>query len=274
MRGNDSPTKRRGVERTKIQRGEAGEGGGVEELFSLFSIRAESLLAPRAYLRPSSSLPSYGTGMPDAPDSTPSTPSAEAASPSERYREAEERFILFWGEMASNWGINRTMAQIHALLYVSEEALDTDTIMERLQISRGNANMNLRSLMNWNLARKVHQPGSRKDYYWAEKDVWFITAQIIKERERREIKPVMQQLEECREILWGDREGEPDCSELPPQENMFCQRIDNLSQLMQVFEGFSRTLLPFVQERNAATIKQLIQLAQSFRPVGDEGEDA
>ena len=80
---------------------------------------------------------------------------------SEQYQAALERFIVFWGEMASNWGINRTMAQIHALLYVSEEALDTDRIMERLQISRGNANMNLRSLMSWSLVYKVPVEGSR-----------------------------------------------------------------------------------------------------------------
>ena len=78
-----------------------------------------------------------------------------------RHEEALARFIEFWGDMASNWGINRTMAQIHALLYAVERPLDTDEIMERLQISRGNANMNLRSLVDWNLVKKVHQHGSR-----------------------------------------------------------------------------------------------------------------
>ena len=136
---------------------------------------------------------------------------------SQRHQEALERFILFWGEMASNWGINRTMAQIHALLYAAEKSLDTDTIMQRLQISRGNANMNLHSLVNWNLVRKVHRPGSRKDYYVAEKDVWHITAQIIRERERREIGPVMQQLQECRDTLAGKPDTE-DCHDLSPQE--------------------------------------------------------
>ncbi len=184
---------------------------------------------------------------------------ARKNSLSPRHQEALERFVLFWGEMASNWGINRTMAQIHALLYASEEPLDTDAIMERLQISRGNANMNLRSLTNWDLIRKVHLPGSRKDYYVAEKDVWEITALIIRERERRELRPVRQQLEECREILLGDRR---DCGALTGAEQVFCTRIENWMQLMEVFEGFSRALLPFVQHRNVDLIKALIAFAQ------------
>lgn len=188
---------------------------------------------------------------------------------SEQYQAALERFIVFWGEMASNWGINRTMAQIHALLYVSEEALDTDRIMERLQISRGNANMNLRSLMSWSLVYKVPVEGSRKDYYTAEKDVWHITAQIIKEREQREIKPVRQQLEECRDILWEGTDATA-CAELPPHEQAFCHRIENLMELMQVFEGFSAALLPLVNARNADMIKQLIKLAATFNAANND----
>ena len=188
-----------------------------------------------------------------------------AAEPlSARHQEALERFILFWGEMASTWGINRTMAQIHALLYASEEPLDTDAIMERLQISRGNANMNLHSLVNWNLVRKVHQPGSRKDYYLAEKDVWHITAQIIRERERREIGPVMQQLQECRDTLAGEHAAEP-CEALSAQEQQFCERIENLMELMEVFDGFFQSLLPFVQKRNVPMIRQFVALAKTMR---------
>ena len=202
----------------------------------------------------------------------PATDGATAVeSLSERHQEALERFILFWGEMASTWGINRTMAQIHALLYASEDPLDTDAIMERLQISRGNANMNLHSLVNWNLVRKVHQPGSRKDYYLAEKNVWHITAQIIRERERREIGPVMQQLEECRETLTGEP-GDETGSPLSPQEQQFCERIENLMELMEVFDGFFQSLLPFVQKCNVPMIRQFVALAKSMRggPSKDE----
>ncbi len=187
-------------------------------------------------------------------------PGGAAAVPGPAYREALDRFVVFWGEMASNWGINRTMAQIHALLFASEDPLDTDEIMARLRISRGNANMNLRSLMNWNLVQKVHLPGSRKDFYTAEKDVWQITAQIIKERERREIQPVMQQLQECRDLLTAAGTA------LPEKERVFGERIEKLMQLMEVFEGFSRALLPFIQEENAPLIKAFIQFAETYRP--------
>ncbi len=201
--------------------------------------------------------------MSDKPENSPPNATATADAPlSQGHREALERFILFWGEMASNWGINRTMAQIHALLYAVEEPLDTDEIMEQLQISRGNANMNLRSLINWNLVRKVHQAGSRKDFYTAEKDVWEITAQIIRERERREIKPVVQQLLECRDLLLEGEAG--DCAALPPPEQQFCQRIDNLLALMEVFEGFSHALRPFIKGRNEALIRQFVAMAGSL----------
>ena len=186
-----------------------------------------------------------------------------ASSP--QYQEALERFILFWGEMASNWGINRTMAQIHALLYCAEEPLDTDEIMEQLQISRGNANMNLRSLINWNLVRKVHLAGSRKDFYAAEKDVWEITAHIIREREKREIRPVMQQLRDCQDILKSNVAEAETCGDLPQRDAQLCERIESLIQLMEVFEGFSHTLLPFVQKRNLPMMKQLIRIAENLQ---------
>ena len=175
------------------------------------------------------------------------------------YRDALERFILFWGEMASRWGINRTMAQIHALLYALEAPLNTDDIMRILQISRGNANMNLRSLINWNLVRKVHQAGSRKDFYTAEKDVWKITTRVIKEREKREIQPVMQELISCRSLL--NVEGE---SDLTSEETQFRERIDNLIELMEMFERFSEALFPFIKESNLSDAKNLIDIAGSM----------
>ena len=105
------------------------------------------------------------------------------------HAEAVEQFILYWGEMAPAWGINKTMAQIHALLYAESEAMDTDAIMARLDVSRGNANMNLRSLETWGLVSRVSRPGSRKDFYTAEKDVWEIAALIIRERRHRDLAP-------------------------------------------------------------------------------------
>ena len=114
--------------------------------------------------------------------------------------EAKNRFIQSWGTLATQWGINRTMAQIHALLMVSPEPLDTDVIMESLQISRGNANMNLRDLLDWGLIYKQLKLGERREFFYAEKDVWKIARQVAKERRRREITPVIEVLEELKVI--------------------------------------------------------------------------
>ena len=99
-------------------------------------------------------------------DDTPSAP----RPPSTDLEKAQEQFILEWGRMSSNWGINRTMAQIHALLFVSGVPLEVNEIMDRLQISRGNASMNLRELMDWGIVRRFRQPGDRKDVYISDTD--------------------------------------------------------------------------------------------------------
>jgi len=179
---------------------------------------------------------------------------------SERHEQALDMFVSFWGDMASRWGINRTMAQIHALLYASEEPLDTDEIMEALSVSRGNANMNLRSLIDWKLVFKVQRAGSRKDFYEAEKDVWHITAQIIRRRERQEIEPVMEQLRGCQDAL---RAGSP--AALDAEEARFNERIENLMRLMEVFDRVTTALLPFIQEKHAPIIRQLIHMAESLQ---------
>jgi DNA-binding transcriptional regulator GbsR (MarR family) len=114
-------------------------------------------------------------------------------------REAREEFISQWGAIGSSWGINRTMAQIHALLMTSPRPLSTDEIMEELQISRGNANTNLRDLIGWGLVRSVLRKGERKEYFEAEKDVWKMFCIITRERKRREISPAMEVLRKCEE---------------------------------------------------------------------------
>lgn len=114
-------------------------------------------------------------------------------------RAARERFISQWGVISAAWGINRTMAQIHALLLVSAEPLATDEIMETLQISRGNVNTNLRELVGWGLLRIVLRKGERKEYFEAEKEVWKIFCTIVRERQRREIDPALAVLRECAE---------------------------------------------------------------------------
>ncbi|MEM6288125.1 MAG: hypothetical protein AAF845_13325 [Bacteroidota bacterium] len=194
----------------------------------------------------------------NAPDSTTDT------ALSERAQRAIDEFVLLWGEMASHWGINRTMAQIHALLYASDEPLDTDTIMARLQISRGNANMNLRALVDWNLVRKTHQLGSRKDFFVAETDVWTITTTIIEERQRREIKPVQRALDGVATTLRSD-------GDLSASEASLADRIDALVEIMEVFDGFTNALLPLVRGRNTEKVRRVTQFAARLRRGRDNG---
>ena len=110
---------------------------------------------------------------------------------------ANSLFIRRWGEMGATWGISRTMAEIHALLYLAAEPLCTDDIMDRLAISRGSASMNLRELENWGLIQRIHRRGDRKEYFEAEKDVWQMSETIMRERRRREVLPIMETIERC-----------------------------------------------------------------------------
>src|SRR3954453_12164213 len=102
-------------------------------------------------------------------------------------RAARDEFVSQWGAIGSAWGINRTMAQIHALLITTPNPLSTDEIMEDLKISRGNAHGNLRDLVSWGLVRSVVRKGERKEYFEAEKDVWKMFCTVMRERRRREL---------------------------------------------------------------------------------------
>ncbi|MEJ2905381.1 GbsR/MarR family transcriptional regulator [Pedobacter panaciterrae] len=120
--------------------------------------------------------------------------------------EGRLKFIEAWGKLGSEWGINRTMAQIHALLLISPEALTTEEIMEELTISRGNTNMNLRDLIGWGLVEKQHKSGERKEYFYADKDTWNIARQVAKERKKRELDPIIKLLNELSEVKGDDKD--------------------------------------------------------------------
>ncbi len=118
--------------------------------------------------------------------------------------EAKQQFISSWGAFGTNWGINRTMAQIHALLLISPDPLTQDDMMEELNISRGNVNMNIRELISWGLAERVILTGERKEYFSAEKDIWKVVRLIVKERKKRELEPMLKLLDQLEEVE-GDR---------------------------------------------------------------------
>jgi DNA-binding transcriptional regulator GbsR (MarR family) len=110
---------------------------------------------------------------------------------------SQQEFILHWGEMSSRWGINRSMAQIHALLYTSEQPLNAEQIIERLNLARSNVSTSLRELQAWGIVRVVHQLGDRRDYFQAVGDVWEMFLTIMDQRKRREIDPTMDMLSGC-----------------------------------------------------------------------------
>lgn len=138
--------------------------------------------------------------------------------------QVREKFILHWGEMGSLWGINRTMAQVHALLFISDKPLPAVEIMEELQISRGNVSMALRELISWGIASRVHVKGERKEYYTTEKDVWDMFRVIARERKKREVDPTINILRESVDKL----------DELPETEAQYERQ--QIKSLLDFFE--------------------------------------
>lgn len=108
-----------------------------------------------------------------------------------------QKFILHWGEMGTRWGINRTVAQIHALLFISPEPLNADDIVETLGVARSNVSTSLKELQGWGIVRMVHILGDKRDHFESIKDVWELFRVVLNERKRREIDPTMQMLDEC-----------------------------------------------------------------------------
>lgn len=131
---------------------------------------------------------------------------AKKASTTSAVQESQDRFVAVWGQMGSAWGISRTMAEVHALLYITGEPMCTDDVMRRLQISRGNASMSLRALLEWGLVGRSHRRGDRKEYFEAERDVWTMFRAIVRERLKREVDPLLASLYEIRDMT--DRAGE------------------------------------------------------------------
>lgn len=128
------------------------------------------------------------------------------------------KFILHWGEMGTRWGVNRTVAQVHALLYLSPEPLHAEAIAETLSVARSNVSASLRELQGWGIIKPVHLLGDRREHYQATKDVWEMARVILEERKRREIDPTVALLAECRAEL--KRAETPDMALIIRMEEM------------------------------------------------------
>ena len=142
-------------------------------------------------------------------------------------------FVRAWGEMGSQWGVPRTMAQVHALLWLLGRPLNTDELMERLDISRGNASMTLRTLVDWGMITRAHNAKDRKDYYAAEQDVWKLFATVARSRKRREIEPLVGRLAQ---LLQAPAEGGGDAEAQR-------RKIAEMLEFVKAFDGLADRFL-------------------------------
>jgi HTH-type transcriptional regulator, glycine betaine synthesis regulator len=174
------------------------------------------------------------TAQLETPAPTPTAgPATSPNSPAQQQlRTAQDLFIRRWGEMGQTWGINRTMAEIHALLYITAQPLCTDDVMDRLHISRGNASMSLRALCDWGIIRRLHKRGERREYFESLSDVWEMFSIIAAERKRREMDPVLETIKQCKKML---EEGSVGKSAAQREEiQLTRQRLAGMEEFMEV----------------------------------------
>ena len=162
---------------------------------------------------------------------TPVPPAHHAAA--ERLADARRLFIERWSRMAAHWGVPRSMAEVHALLFVEGRPFNTDELMARLGISRGNASMTVRTLVEWGIVTKTHRREDRRDYYCAEQDVMTLFATVIRVRKRREVDPLLTLVDECRAaVALVPRDG-------PDQDAS--RQAEELGRKLDDIDGFVRT---------------------------------
>lgn len=149
-----------------------------------------------------------------------------------KLEEAKMEFVQTWGSIGSAWGIPRSMAQIHALLLASNEALSTEDVMETIKLSRGNVNINMRELINWRLVSKQNKIGERKEFFTAQTDIMSMAQNIVEERKRRELSPVLELLARLKnENLEGNEDEVKHFIQLMSDLDDFIKQLDQLSEI-------------------------------------------
>lgn len=158
--------------------------------------------------------------------------------------EARQRFVSLWSRMASTWGISRTMAEVHAWLFITGGPRHAEEVMEALQISRGNASMTLRRLEEWELVTRVHRRGDRKEYFEAEQDVWRMFRTILAQRKKRELDPLLEELDACRSAGTGLEGGPGAGAETDAGDTaVHDQRIDDLAGFLAIVDAIAGRVL-------------------------------
>ena len=169
--------------------------------------------------------------------------SDSVSSHDERLKSARERFVALWGQMASNWGIPRSMAEVHALLLIAGEPMNTDDLMAALHISRGSASMTLKALQEWGVVSRVHIRGDRKEYFQAEQDVWKLFRTILRERKKREIDPLLEALRECRELTGKPPAGAARKIGAVRAIEEHNRRLDSMLEFITMIDALSERLI-------------------------------
>lgn len=172
-----------------------------------------------------------------------------------------QRFILHFGEMGSRWGINRTVGQIYALLYVHGKPLNADEIADHLGFSRSNVSMGLKELQSWRLVRLLHQPGDRREYFEPPKDIWEIFRTLLEERRRREIEPTLSML---RDALLENPTSEED--------RLAQKRMREMYELIELSSTWFNEMQRLTPEtlmslmKMGSKVKKLLDVRDKFRP--------
>jgi DNA-binding transcriptional regulator GbsR (MarR family) len=166
----------------------------------------------------------------------------------------QKQYILHWGEMGTRWGINRTVAQIHALLYLSPRALPAEEIAETLSVARSNVSTSIRELEGWGIVRAVHVLGDRREHYESMKDVWEMFRLVIEQRKRREIDPTREMLRRC-------------LAELDPKEPGAAYTRERLEAMAGFFEAVTE-LHDHMKRLPTGTVRKLLRMGAKVSKVG------
>lgn len=165
-----------------------------------------------------------------------------------------ERFVLHWGEMGSRWGVNRTVAQIHALLYLAARPMDAEEITETLGVARSNVSTSLKELQSWNLVRIVHIKGDRRDHFETSTDVWELFKLIVAGRRQREIDPTVVALRACL-----------DNPAIEAEEEGTRQRIEETLKFIEIMSTLADEMLRYKPETLMKTLGVSARISQAIR---------
>jgi len=183
--------------------------------------------------------------------------------------EVQDRFVNEWGDLVTVWGLNKTMGQIHALLYITGQPMTADEIMDRLNISRGNVSMNLRALMSWGVVHRQHRKGDRKQYFVAEEDPWRWFKNVVRERRKREVEPIIEAFSDTIALLphapGANGAHEPAGEDAASWAEMRV-RLEQMRDFVQVFNRGIDMFLRFSRE----DFNELMELLAATQEPGSE----